>query len=146
MSAPPLTPARSLWHVLRYREAADAIEWLGRAFGFEPLLVVPGDAPGAVTHAQLRCGDALLMLGSWRDDDFGRMQTVPADVGGRVTASSYVVVDDVDAHHARAVEAGAEVVQPPADQDYGGRLYVCRDPEGHLWSFGSYDPLAEDAG
>ena len=122
MSASTAAPARQLWHVLRYREAADAIAWLGRAFGFERHLVVPGDAPGAISHAQLRCGDALLMLGSWRDDDFGRLQTVPADVGGRVTASTYVVVDDVDAHHARAAAAGAEIVQPPEDQDYGGRL------------------------
>ena len=60
------------------------------------------------------------------------------------TQSAYVLVDDCDRHHARAVSAGADVVKPPEDQDYGGRLYICRDLEGHVWSFGTYDPWALD--
>jgi uncharacterized glyoxalase superfamily protein PhnB len=54
-----------------------------------------------------------------------------------------VIVEDPDAHHARAVAAGAEVVMPLEDKDYGGRGYSCRDPEGHVWSFGDYDPFAD---
>ncbi|MDE2640756.1 MAG: VOC family protein, partial [Chloroflexota bacterium] len=61
---------------------------------------------------------------------------------GALTSSPYVIVPDVDAHCARARAAGAEVVMEPADQDYGGRLYAARDPEGQLWNFGSYDPWA----
>ena len=126
--------------VLRYHDARRAIAFLREAFGFEEHLVVPGEREGEVAHAQLRLGDAMIMTGTWRDDDFGRMQKTPRDVGGVVTQSVYVVIDDVDAHHARALAAGATIMAPPADQDYGGRLYVCRDLEGHLWSFGSYDP------
>ncbi|MPN55348.1 hypothetical protein SDC9_203030 [bioreactor metagenome] len=58
------------------------------------------------------------------------------------TQSACVIVSDADAHYARATAAGAEIVIDIADQDYGGRGYACRDPEGHLWWFGSYDPWA----
>ena len=124
---------------LRYRDAPAAIDWLCRAFGFEKHLVVPGEN-GSVAHAQLVFGNGMIMLGSARDGEFGRLQK-PLDTPDMpVSASAYVIVRDVDAHHARAVAAGAEVVMAPEDQDYGGRLYACRDPEGNLWSFGGYDP------
>ncbi|MGE0354401.1 MAG: VOC family protein [Gemmatimonadales bacterium] len=127
---------------LRYRDAPAAIEWLGRAFGFEPHLVVPGDA-GRIAHAQLVFGNGMIMLGSARDDEFGRMQPAPRGPDTLVTQSAYIIVPDVDAHHARAVKAGARVVMPPEDQDHGGRFYSCRDPEGHLWNFGSYNPWTD---
>ena len=57
-----------------------------------------------------------------------------------------MIVDDVDAHYARARDAGAEIVMEPADQDYGGRLYICRDIERHVWNFGSYDPWTDSGG
>jgi len=53
-----------------------------------------------------------------------------------------VVLDDPDAHHARAVAGGATIITPPHDNDYGGRSYEARDSEGIVWSFGSYDPFA----
>jgi len=128
---------------LRYEDAPAAIAWLGEAFGFTVHLEVPGEKEGQIAHAQLVCGDAMIMLGSsGQGGEFDRLQRPPREVGGVNTQSPYVVVDDVDAHHARAVAAGAEIVMEPADQEYGGRLYMCRDPEGHLWSFGSYDPWA----
>jgi len=127
---------------LRYRDPAAAIDWLERAFGFERHLVAQGEG-GGVEHAQLTLGrDAMIMLGPVRDDAFGRLQRTPADAGGFATQSPYVIVADVDAHHARAVAAGARVVHPLRDEDYGGRHYSCLDPEGHLWNFGSYDPWA----
>ncbi len=126
---------------LRYRDAASAIEWLCRAFGFEKHLVVPGEG-GTIAHAQLTLGNGMIMVGSARDDAFGKLQKTPADVGGVGTQSSYVIVPDADAHHARAVAAGARVVYPLKDEDYGGRGYSCLDPEGHLWNFGTYDPWA----
>jgi uncharacterized glyoxalase superfamily protein PhnB len=52
----------------------------------------------------------------------------------------YIVVDDIDAHHRRAVEHGAEILMPPTDQDYGSRDYMARDAEGNIWSFGTYAP------
>jgi uncharacterized glyoxalase superfamily protein PhnB len=124
---------------LRYRDAAAAIDWLCRAFGFEKHMVVPGDA-GSIAHAQLSFGNGMIMLGSARDDAFGKLQKTPAQVGGVGTQSAYIIVPDADAHHARAVAAGAKVVYPLTDEDYGGRGYSCLDPEGHLWSFGTYDP------
>jgi len=83
------------------------------------------------------------MLGSVDNASaWGRLHVQPEDIGQRETQSCCVVVADVDAHYARATAAGAQVVIEIADQDYGGRGYACRDPEGHLWWFGSYDPWA----
>ena len=124
---------------LKYENAAAAIEWLCKAFGFERHLVVQGSNE-TIEHAQLTYDGGMIMLGSVRDTPFDNYQKTLKAVGGIGTQSPYIVVADVDAHHARALEAGAEVVMPPSDQDHGGRFYSCRDPEGHLWNFGSYDP------
>ena len=124
----------------RYADAARAIDWLCEAFGFERLMVVEGE-DGSIQHAQLVFGNGMFMLGSARDDEYGRTQKTPAEVGGAKTQSVYVVVADLEAHHARAVAAGAEVIMPLVDQGYGW-AYTCRDPEGHVWSFGDYDPWA----
>ena len=124
---------------LRYRDAPAAIAWLCEAFGFGKHLVVPGEN-GTIAHAQLVFGNGMIMLSSARDDEFGRLQQPPSRVGAAVSSSPYVIVNDVDAHHARALRAGAVVVMPLKDEDYGGRGDSCRDPEGYLWNFGSYDP------
>lgn len=127
---------------IRYADAPAAIEWLCGAFGFEVRLVVPGEE-GTIAHAQLVHGDGMVMLGSSRDDEFGTPQKTPGQVGGVVTQSCCVVVDDADRHYERAVAAGAEIVVAIRDEPYGGRGYACRDPEGHLWWFGTYDPWAD---
>ena len=129
----------SIIPTMRYRDAPVMIDWLCGAFGFERHLVVE-DGNGGIAHAQLVSGDAMIMLGSHREDDFGRLMAMPNEVGGRETQSSYMVVGDADAHHAQAAAAGAEIIMAPEDQDYGGRLYSCRDPEGHIWNFGTYNP------
>ena len=126
---------------LRYRNAPAAIEWLCKAFGFDKRLVVPG-ADHTVLHAELSFGNGLVMVGSVRRDNAnGRLIKQPGDIGGE-TQTVYLVVTDADAHYQRATAAGAEVVLDLKDQDYGGRGYTCRDPEGHIWSFGTYDPWA----
>ena len=56
------------------------------------------------------------------------------------TISIYIVVPDPDAHHERAVAAGAQVVRELDDMDYGSREYSARDLDGNLWSFGTYQP------
>ena len=122
----------------RYRDATEAIEWLCRAFGFEKHMVVDGP-DGTVVHAQLTYGSGMIMLGSARDDEFGRLMRTPREAGTN-TQSSYIVVDDINAHHDRAVAAGAEIVMPLVDEDYGGRGYSALDLEGNLWNFGSYNP------
>jgi uncharacterized glyoxalase superfamily protein PhnB len=124
---------------IRYADAPAAIEWLKRAFGFEEQFVVPGE-DGTIAHAQLTLGTGMIMLGSARDDDWGRL-VKPASAGA-VSQSIYVVVEDADAHHERAMAAGAEVVRGPEDTDYGSREYAARDLEGNVWSFGTYDPWA----
>jgi uncharacterized glyoxalase superfamily protein PhnB len=124
---------------LRYRDALGAIDWLCQAFGFERHLVVPGEGD-TVAHAQLTFGDGMIMLGSARADAFGELQRTPAEVGGVGTQSPYIVVRAIDDHYARAKAAGAVIVMDIKDEDYGGRGFSCRDPEGHLWNFGSYDP------
>ena len=124
---------------LRYRDAPAAIEWLCRAFGFEKNAVyAEGDI---VHHAQLTFGNGMVMVGSTDTaSEWGRQIAQPSDIGSRETQSPCVVVSDADAHYAQATAAGAVIVMDIADQPYGGRGYSCRDPEGHLWWFGSYDP------
>lgn len=129
---------------LRYRDAPAAIEWLCHAFGFARHLVVPGP-DHTVAHAQLTFGSGMIMLGSVTDTPFGKNMRQPAEIGGAETQTPYVVVAEVDAHYRRAVAAGAEIVLDIKDEDYGGRGYTCRDPEGHIWTFGSYDPWAVPA-
>jgi uncharacterized glyoxalase superfamily protein PhnB len=128
--------AQSIFPALRYRDAPGAIDWLARAFGFERLMVHPGP-DGTVAHAELILGEGVVMLGSTKPDAYGRRS--PREVG-EVSQSLYVWVPDADAHHARAEAAGAEVFRAPEDTGYGSREYSCRDPEGHVWSFGTYRP------
>ena len=127
---------------MRYNDAAAAISWLCKAFGFEERFTVPGDN-GSIVHAQLSFGNGMIMLGSTRDDALGQYQKPPTDTGGIGTQSVYVVVKDADRHHERALAAGAEIITAPMAPEHGGRFYSCRDPEGHVWHFGSYDPWAD---
>ena len=123
---------------ISYRDSKAAIRFLEEAFGFEPKLVVEHE--GVVVHAQVAYRTGMVMMSDSRGGD--PLLTTVADTG-RPTGGVYVVIDgDVDAHAARAEAAGAEMVRAPADQDYGGREYTCRDPEGNVWSFGTYDPWA----
>ena len=124
---------------LQYRDARAAIEFLCKAFGFDKNAVYeePG---GSIAHAQLTLGNGMVMLGSVKDSEYSKLLVRPADAGG-VTMSVYVVVDDADAHFARANAAGTTIVREPVTQDYGGRDYTCKDPEGHVWTFGTYDPM-----
>ena len=124
---------------LRYRHAPAMIDWLCATFGFERHLIVP-DHAGGIAHAELSFGNGMVMLGSQSADAFGRLMAQPGEAGGRETQCAYLVCADPDALHARALAGGAAIVMPLKTEDYGGRGFSCRDPEGHLWSFGSYDP------
>jgi uncharacterized glyoxalase superfamily protein PhnB len=139
---PSNTRGATIIPAMRYRDAAAAVEWLCKAFGFERHLVVPGEN-GTVVHAQLTLGSGMIMLGPVLDTAFGRLMKQPDEIGGAETQTAYVVVEDADAHYARAKAAGAEIVLEIKDEDYGGRGYSCRDPEGHIWTFGTYDPWSE---
>ena len=124
---------------MRYHNAIGAIDWLCKAFAFERHLVVPDDN-GGIAHAQLTFGNGMIMLGSARDDAYGELIKPPRDLGGASTQGPYIIVPDADVHYRRAVAAGATIVMDIKDEDYGGRGYTCCDPEGHVWSFGTYDP------
>jgi uncharacterized glyoxalase superfamily protein PhnB len=126
---------------LNYADAPAAVEFLCAAFGFERHLVVAG-APGKILHAQLVCGDAMVMLSSAGDGPGLFRMVTPAAAGNVVTCCMSMMVADPDAHHAQALAAGAKIILGPHDNDYGGRGYECFDCEGNVWSFGSYDPWA----
>lgn len=125
-----------------YEDAANAIDWLCRAFGFEVRLKVEGEG-GRIEHSELVFGEGLIMVGSAeaRAERPGREFCVsPRAVGGKNTQSLCVYVDDVDAHCARARAAGATIATDPATDDYGAeyganRTYEAVDPEGHHWWF-----------
>ena len=140
MSASPQRTGTRIIPTMRYRDAMAAIDWLCTAFGFERHLVVPNDS-GGVVHAQLVRDDMMIMVGSGQDSAYDKLVRLPADAGG-VTQSPYLVVDDPDAVYARAKGCDAEIVMEIEDWDHGGRGFTCRDPEGQVWSFGSYDPWA----
>jgi uncharacterized glyoxalase superfamily protein PhnB len=124
---------------LRYRDAHAAIDWLCNVIGFERHAVYEGES-GSVGHAELTLGGGMIMLGSQKDDEYGRSFKSPAELGGIETRGVYIVVPDADAVYARAVAAEAPIVRPLQDTPYGSREFGMKDPEGHSWSIGTYDP------
>jgi len=124
---------------MRYRDAHAAIDFLCTAFGFTKHAVYENER-GGVEHAQLTYGNGMIMLGEVRDDEFGKRIAQPSDIGGRETQCACVTVINCKSHYQQALAAGATIVDDYAEKDYGGAGYSCRDPEGHLWYFGSYDP------
>jgi uncharacterized glyoxalase superfamily protein PhnB len=119
--------------IVSYEDANAAVEWLKSAFGAEEI-GVHRDDEGNVAHMELDFEGAIVMGGT----------RGIGELAGKVEighpSSVYLVISDPDAHHARAAEAGAEIVIPLRDEDYGSRGYTARDPEGNLWSFGTYRP------
>ncbi|MBY4948194.1 VOC family protein [Cupriavidus respiraculi] len=124
---------------LLYRDAPSAIEWLCHAFGFEKHMIVD-NTDGTIAHAQLSLGNGMIMIGSVGDTPYGKLIRQPDQVGGLATQSIYVVVPDADVVYQRVKATAGEIVLDIKDEEYGGRGFTCRDPEGHLWNVGSYDP------
>ncbi|WP_027039022.1 VOC family protein [Mesorhizobium ciceri] len=134
---PTTTEAPRLYPALRYKNAARMIDWLGEAFGFSVRARYgEGDV---VHHAELVFGSSMIMLGTVRDDDYGKMVGESGSGGGK---SIYIAVDDADAAYAKARKAAATIIQELTNRDYGSREFICRDPEGNVWSFGTYWPKA----
>ena len=125
---------------MRYRNAPAAIEWLCRVFGFEKYAVYPGP-DNTIMHAELTLGSGMIMLGSdTNPGEYRALMKQPNEIGGAETRSTSLIVKDADAVYARAKAAGAEIVFDIEDKPYGGRGFTCRDPEGHIWDVGTYDP------
>ncbi|MEU9236356.1 VOC family protein [Streptomyces subrutilus] len=110
-------------------DAAAAITFYAEAFGAVEEFRI-GHPEGGVLHAEIRVGEAVLMLGDTSEGPF----TAPTALGG-TSVALHVFVPDVDALARTAAAAGAEVVQEPADQFHGDRTVILRDPFGHLWVF-----------
>ncbi len=126
----------NIFPAMHYRDPETALEWLKHAFGFEEKAVYRSD-DGRIQHAELRLGDGLVMFGGLPSD-------MALSSGRQPPVTIYAVVSDPDGHYERARAGGAEIVRELADQPYGSREYSARDPEGNLWSFGTYDPYAAE--
>jgi uncharacterized glyoxalase superfamily protein PhnB len=121
-----------IYPVLKYHDARVALDFLEGTLGCVRIQVHEGEN-GGVAHAELRFGDEVIMFGTTNEGD-------PLYNQGAGRTSVYVVVDDPDALFERVKGAGTEVLMEPTDQDYGSRDFAVRDPEGNVWSFGTYAP------
>ena len=132
------TSVQTFYPTLRYADAPAAITWLCNTFGFEVAANYPSD-DGGVAHAELRFHGGLIMLGSARNDAYP--VKTPGQLGG-LTSGIYVGVpaDEIEAHYARTKAAGARIRNEIYDTEYGSREDAAFDPEGHIWSFGTYRP------
>jgi uncharacterized glyoxalase superfamily protein PhnB len=129
---------------IRYANANKAIDWLKDALGFTEKAVYRDDA-GAVAHAELLLGNGMVMIGTvGQNRETAHWFVQPEAVGG-VTASVYLIVPDCDPVYATAKAAGAEVLQELQAKDYGGKAFIVRDPEGHIWSIGEYNPWSTES-
>lgn len=124
----------TIWPTFRYRDAEAAIEFLQTAFGFEVVAEYRNsDDPKRIDHAELRWPESGgIMLGSVRDDGGVMSKT------GVASGSVYIATDRVKEIHQRAIEAGAAGVSELIETDYGSLDFSVTDPEGVLWSFGTY--------
>jgi PhnB protein len=136
--------AQRIVPMIAYEDAAAAIDWLCDAFGFAER---PGSRftadDGTVGHAELELAGEIVMLAT-PNADYESPRTHRAHCGAAarwldnpwVIDGVFVEVDDVDAHHAHAVDAGAEVIRATEEPGVGFRIYTAEDPEGHRWMFG----------
>ena len=127
------TTRATIYPYLLYRDADAAMRWLEDTVGFERREEHRDDA-GAVQHAELTLGSATVMIGT---ADAGREPFRSRPSGGALV---YCAVENVDTLFARARRAAADIPLEPSDTDYGSRDFTLRDPEGNLWSFGTYRP------
>ncbi len=116
-------PDATVIPVLVYPDVREAVDWLGRAFGF-----VERVRTGEGHRAQLSVGDGALIVAEAHGD-----RVPPA--GGSVTHMVMVRVEDVAAHCSRARRCGAVILMEPTDFKYGERQYTAEDPAGHQWMF-----------
>jgi uncharacterized glyoxalase superfamily protein PhnB len=143
--SPENTPKNTRANIIpcfAYKDPAAAITWLVKALGFTEHS--RHEDNGNVAHAELAFGHGMVMIGPINTETpFGRFMTQPGMVGGLQTQPPYVIVEDADATYAAVKEAGGEIVIEIETASYGGRGFTCRDPEGFLWSVGTYDPWGE---
>lgn len=129
--------APRLYHTMRCKDAEAMITWLKDVLGFTERVIYRRD--GKVIHGELMFGSSILMLGQNRDNEYTKLV---GDLGGRRTDAVYLAVDDPDALHDKVKASGARIEMELRNTEYGSRDFAARDPEGGLWSFGTYWPKA----
>lgn len=130
-----------------YQDAKKAIKWLCDAFNFNENVVYKTE-DGKIAHAQLTYKGNMIMLGSSDSgSEYSKLIRHPSEIGGFVTQSPYIIIDDeeIEAHYENAKTHGAEMLHELKSEDYGGKNYTCKDLEGHIWNFGSYDPWSAES-
>ena len=122
----------TLGSALSYKDPRAAIDWLEKAFGFEPTMIITDD-DGNIQHSELSLGDGYIMVAG----EFEGLMVSPGSAGGANTQLIHIQLQDgIDAQCERARAAGANILAEPEDQFYGDRTFRCKDPEGHIWTFG----------
>jgi uncharacterized glyoxalase superfamily protein PhnB len=125
-----------------YEDSAAAIEWLGRAFGFVENPSERYEEEGVIAHAELDLEGATIYLSTPTGYASPRRVRDESDLARRAYDNRWVIdgyfveVDDLEAHHGRAVAAGATILREPEEPGIGYRVYSAEDPEGHRWMFG----------
>ncbi|MFL6575304.1 MAG: VOC family protein [Povalibacter sp.] len=135
------TTASHVIPCVSYRDASAAIDWLCTVFSFHKHVAYPSE-DGGIAHAELKHGTGMIMVGSFKNTEYGQTLRSPNQVGGFVTQSVYVITSEPDELYAKAKRAGARIVVELRDESYGSRGFTCADLEGHIWSFGTYNPWA----
>jgi uncharacterized glyoxalase superfamily protein PhnB len=125
-----------------YEDAAAAIEWLERAFGFVEDRSARYEEEGTITHAELSLDGATIYLSTPQGYASPRRMREASELAKRAYDNPWVIdghfvqVDDLDAHFERARSAGATILREPEDPGIGQRIYSAEDLEGHRWMFG----------
>jgi uncharacterized glyoxalase superfamily protein PhnB len=126
-----------------YKDANAGLDFLTKALGFTEHFVYRDDKNN-LQHAELTLGNAMIMISPHNTESvFGKLIGPPAAANGLNTQTAYFIIEEIDAHYKNAKANGAKIIIDIKDEDYGGRGYSCKDPEGYIWSFGSYNPYSE---
>lgn len=123
-----------VWPSLVYRDGAEAIRFLTEGLGFRLIASYPGKGEGSIAHAELLwpTGGGVMV------SSIDRGEESEFDILADNLASNYLVYDDPDSLLPRALAAGAKIVRPMRDEDYGSRGFTVSDHEGNFWSIGTY--------
>ena len=127
----------------RYRDCEAALKFLKEVFGLSEHAVYRGEDT-RIVHAQMVHGGGMMMFGPAQRGDFDAFMIDPAETGGRETTTIYVVTREIEALYARVRESGARILLPLKAEDHGGKSFSAADSEGHVWTFGDYDPMEPD--
>jgi uncharacterized glyoxalase superfamily protein PhnB len=123
----PAVPTEVIPYIF-YNDVPAALDWLARVFGFTELM--RHGTPRGGLHGEMQLDGQRIMMGQGSRD----WRMLSARDTEAATQGVFVYLADVDAHHRRAREQGAEIVKGPEDLPYG-RSYTARDLEGHPWFF-----------